>query len=119
MDRSLAVDAIRRALVARYPIIGLVSWEEERVESTLRELARTGFSGPAKLFTWASTTGLVGPDGPIADTLQPVKALDAVAAAEEPSVFLFRDLHQPLESDDLLQRRLRDLRRELTGKFKF
>jgi hypothetical protein len=119
MDRSPAVDAIRRALVARYPIIGLISWEEERVETTLRELARTGFSGPALFFTWSRITGLVGPDGPIAGTDQPLAALDAVESAGEPAIFLFRDLHLSLESDAVLQRRLRDLRRELAGKFKF
>jgi ATP-dependent 26S proteasome regulatory subunit len=117
MERSPAVDILRRTLVARFPIIGLVSWEEERVESVLREVARGAFSAPARFFTWTRTLGLMGPDGRVADTQDPLKALDFCAAADDLSVFLFRDLD--LEADPLVQRRLRDLKRELSGKFKF
>ena len=119
MERSPAVDVIRRALVARFPIIGLVSWEEERVEATLREMARTAFSGPARFFTWTRTLGLIGPDGRVPDSQDPLKALDFVVAADDMSMFLFRDLHGDLERDPVLQRRMRDVRRELAGKFKF
>ena len=115
MERSPAVDGIRKALVARYPIIGLVSWEEERVETTLREVARSAFSSPAGFFVWEQTTGLIGPEGVLPDTQDPVKALDAVIEAPDLSMFLFRDLHNHLEVGSLLQRRLRDVRREIAG----
>ncbi len=119
MERSPALDAIKRALVARYPIIGLISWEEERAEGVLREMARTAFSAPARFLAWSRTTGLVGPDGPIPDTHDPVKALDAIAKADDMLVSVFRDLHAELEREPALQRKLRDTRAALSGKFKF
>ena len=85
MERSPAVDAIRRALVARFPIIGIVSWEEERVEATLREMARSAFSTSARFFTWTRTLGLVGPDGRVPESQDPLKALDFVVSADDMS----------------------------------
>ena len=42
---------------ARYPIIYVVSWEERRVEETLREICqRRG----KKMVVWTATTGLGG-----------------------------------------------------------
>ena len=119
MERSPALDAVKRALVARYPIIGIVSWEEERVEAALQDVARSAFSTPARFYTWGRNAGLVGPEGPIAGTETALKALDFVGKADDLAVFVFRDLHGDLERDSALQRRLRDIRRELTGKFKF
>lgn len=119
MERSPALDAVKRALVARYPVIGLVSWEEERVESMLREVARGAFSTPARYYSWSRTLGLVGPEGRIPDTLEAVKALDFAEKAEDLAIFVFRDLHGALESDATLQRKLRDTRGALAGTFKF
>jgi ATP-dependent 26S proteasome regulatory subunit len=116
---SPAHDAIRRALVARHPVIGLVSWEEERVEGILAEVARTAFSSPARYFTWSRTLGLVGPDGRVPDTQDPVKALDVVITSPEPALFVFRDVHEDVEREGIVRRKLRDVRRELEGKFKF
>src|SRR5436190_603489 len=41
---------------ARYPIIYVVSWEEERVEA---QLAKIAAARNKKLFTWTFTTGIV------------------------------------------------------------
>ena len=118
-QRSAAVDGIRRALVARYPVIATVSWEEERLEATLREVAATTFSRPARFYTWTATEGIAGPEGPVPDTTDPSKALDAVVAADDMAVFLFQDLGTALERDPLLVRKVRDVCRELKDTFKF
>lgn len=117
--QSPSLDAVKRALIARYPVIGVVSWEEERVEAALHDVAKSAFSSPARFYTWSRTLGLVGPDGRVADTSSPIQALDYVGKAEDLAIFIFRDLHGELERDPALQRKIRDVRRELSGKFKF
>jgi len=41
---------------ARYPILYIVSWEEERVEQAISDIAR---ERNKKLFVWSSSMGMV------------------------------------------------------------
>ncbi|MBC8101707.1 MAG: AAA family ATPase [Cytophagales bacterium] len=86
---------------ARYPIIYVVSWEERRVEETLREICqRRG----KKMVVWTATTGLGGNTA----AREPVAALDQIMGAPDQSVFVLKDFH-PFISDVVVTRRLRDL----------
>ncbi len=96
------VDAELETLIrARYPIIYVVSWEERRVEETLREVCqRRG----KKLVQWTVTSGL---GGNVA-ARDPLAALDQILAAPDQSVFLLKDFH-PFMNDHMVIRKLRDL----------
>ncbi|MEM7243798.1 MAG: AAA family ATPase [Acidobacteriota bacterium] len=119
MERLSAADVIRTTLVARHPLIALLSAEEERVERCLRDVSATTFAQPAPFYTWALTRGLVGPDGKVVKgTEDPLAALDAIAKVDGAGLFLMRDLHVHLD-DPRLMRRLRDLRTELAPSFRF
>jgi ATP-dependent 26S proteasome regulatory subunit len=118
MERPSALDLLRRTLVARCPLIVVVSSEEERVEGSLRTLASTTFAQPVPVHVWRRTTGLVGPDGPWPDTAEPGDALAAVSVHEGNAFFVFQDL-QPHLDDPYLVRQLRDLRRRLEGSLSF
>jgi ATP-dependent 26S proteasome regulatory subunit len=86
---------------ARYPIIYIVSWEERRVEETLRDICqRRG----KKIVTWTITTGLNGNTA----AREPVTALDQVLGSPDQSVFVLKDFH-PFITDVAVTRRLRDL----------
>lgn len=103
---------------ARYPLLYLVSWEEQRLEQILDELAR----GHGKsLYVWSVTTGLrksnddrLGPVLP--DTLEPQKALQAIAELTEPALVILRDFH-PYLTDAPTVRRLRELGRSLRSTY--
>jgi hypothetical protein len=99
---SKSIDVELETLIrARYPIIYVVSWEERRVEETVREICqRRG----KKLIQWTITGGL---GGNIASK-DPIAALDQVLAAPDQTVFLFKDLH-PFLNDYQVIRKLRDL----------
>ena len=82
---------------ARYPIVYVVSWEEERVERCLRKIAE---ARNKKLFVWTITQGLVrsGAEPPRGkgggnSTTDPIAALDAVVDQVEPAIYLFKDFH--------------------------
>lgn len=86
---------------ARYPIIYVVSWEERRVEETLREIAqRRG----KKMLLWTYTTGMAGNVA----SRDPLAALDYIMGAPDQTVFVLKDFH-PFINDVAVTRRLRDL----------
>jgi ATP-dependent 26S proteasome regulatory subunit/intein/homing endonuclease len=96
------VDAELETLIrARYPILYVVSWEEKRVEESLRKIcAERGWG----LTQWTATTGLGGD----ISTRDPLMALDKIAGAADRTVFLFKDFH-PFINEVVTTRKLRDL----------
>ncbi len=112
-----ALDAIRRAIIARYPLTLVVTHEEERVEANLRHLTETSLKR-AGFWTWSCTTGLVGPDGPVPDTQDPGRALDVVVAPGAAAVFMFRDLHAFFDQPGVV-RKLRDVRAAIANTPRF
>ncbi len=82
---------------ARYPIVYVVSWEEERVEACLRKIAE---ARNKKLFVWTITQGMVRSGSEPSrtrsggsNTTDPIMALDAVVDQVEPAIYLFKDFH--------------------------
>lgn len=102
---------------ARYPLLWLVTWEEQRLDATLEGLASA--HGKA-LVEWSITRGLrtVGegrrnaPDGP----REPAEALAAIAKLAEPSLVVLKDFH-PFLADAAVVRGLRELAHALKSTF--
>jgi ATP-dependent 26S proteasome regulatory subunit len=111
VDEILA--RIPHLLAARYPLLWLVSAEEERVE---RGLEKVCAAHDLALYRWRRTSGLTGPGltgpGIEAPALDPIAALAALDGVHGPALFLFEDAVEALE-DPLVVRRMRDLEREL------
>jgi SpoVK/Ycf46/Vps4 family AAA+-type ATPase len=111
MEELLA--RIPALLAARYPLIWLVSSEEDRVERALDRLAT---QQGLPLYRWRSTVGLQDPVGTSLGTSEePLAALEAVGKLEMPALILLEDFMEPLENPRVV-RRLRDLLRELESK---
>jgi len=105
---------------ARYPLIYVVSWEEQRVEDILREIA----GQRRQTFTWSVTRpfGVVSGDSSSCDGV--TQALNALAHIEadakksrDPTLFILRDL-DPFMEDPTVVRRLRDLAHTLKTNYK-
>ena len=82
---------------ARYPLVYVVTWEEERVERALSQIAA---ARNKNLFVWTITQGIVksGSDAQHSksgsgNTSDPLAALDAVINQLEPAIYLFKDFH--------------------------
>jgi len=94
---------------ARYPLIYLVSWEEQRLDTILQEVAA---SHGKSLMIWSATKGLrkVGARAvaPVEGTQDPRVALAAVEKLAEPTLVVFKDLH-PYLTDPIIVRALREL----------
>jgi ATP-dependent 26S proteasome regulatory subunit len=107
------VDTLIRA---RYPLLYLVTWEEQRVEALLGDIAR---AQGKDLLEWSGTKGLRNLNGrspPIADTEPADKALEAIATLTEPSIVLLKDFHRCL-ADPRIVRSLRELGFKLKSTF--
>lgn len=104
---SAKVDKELEILIrARYPIIYIVSWEEQRVEDALRRIAQ---ERGKKLFVWTVTQGMVtNPNHRDNATRDPLAALDAVNDSRDQAIFLLKDFHAFI-NDVTVTRRLRDL----------
>jgi ATP-dependent 26S proteasome regulatory subunit len=103
---------------ARYPLLYLVSWEEQRLDAVLEDLAR----GHGKSFhTWSITGGLRKVAGaraaaPADGTRDPADALRAIGALAEPSLVVLKDFH-PYLNDPVVIRTVRELAHQLKSTY--
>jgi AAA+ superfamily predicted ATPase len=109
---NTALDPISKeiAVLARaaYPLIYVLTHEEERAMELVRAAAA---AGRRKLVRWSASKGLEPPPAEL-PTDSPRKALAALGSATEPAIFVFVDLHPHL-SDPAVIRDLRDRLPEL------
>jgi SpoVK/Ycf46/Vps4 family AAA+-type ATPase len=91
---------------ARYPLIYVVSFEENRVGSRLKEITD---ARKKQLFNWTITNGLELPDGSwITELKDPIKALEYILQSDANALFVMHDYHHYL-NDPVVVRKLRDV----------
>lgn len=108
---------------ARYPLIYVVSWEEQRV---LAQVGAIGRSLDKKVYEWSVTTGLVPGGTSIqskkhrdTSTLDPLVALDNVIDLVDPALYVFKDFHPFLSQQNMsVIRRLREIAASLKNTYK-
>lgn len=112
---------------AGYPIIDIVSAEEDRVLERVDELRRDPklWQQPRQLFVWSISRGWLTPEGKPAgrdDTTPPERAVAFADSFDKPALFLLKDFHPYLEDKypraSLVVRLLRDIapRLQASGK---
>ncbi len=92
-------DRLAGLLRARYPLLFVESFEEQRVLAEIRAVAAdpARVRTPRGVATWSLTQGLTLPDGSRRpDTTDPSRAIEAALNASSPTVFVFHDLHHVL-----------------------
>lgn len=108
---------------ARYPLIYVVTWEEQRLLKHVTEIAsRLG----KKVFEWSVTTGLVPAGTSIQSQKQkdaasqdPLVALDNVIEHVEPALYVFKDFHPFLKGQNMaVIRRLREIAATMKNTYK-
>jgi len=115
MDVAKEIGVLIRA---KYPILYLISWEERRVEKTLRDICEPL---NRSLHTWSITQGMKPPvnrtSGPPKTQPLPgeLEALALVHEAPDFSVFLLKDFHSYMR-DPRVVRLLRDLAERLKSR---
>jgi len=86
---------------AQYPLIYLVTPEEERAEQAVAALAE-GESQKRRVYVWTVTRGLIEygqPGGSTQhNTVSPEAAIEWVVRQREPGMYIFKDLHPFLDA---------------------
>jgi ATP-dependent 26S proteasome regulatory subunit len=121
-----STDEIVSLVRATYPILYIVSAEEQRVEKALRNRVLAALNARSvdarehrRLVTWSITTGFVEPErvseragapppSGARDSRDPLRALELVEKSPERALFVLRDFH-PFLQDPTVVRKLRDL----------
>ncbi|HET7231088.1 MAG TPA: AAA family ATPase [Longimicrobium sp.] len=83
-------------LKARFPLLYLPTWEEERALASIRAIAQDPalIKTPRTVYVWKQTTGLSADGRPgREETRAPVKALEVVETLDEAALFVFLDFH--------------------------
>lgn len=108
-------EQISLTIRSRYPILYLVSWEEERVERQLRQIAE---DLKKKLYVWSATDGFV-PDGEGSGDgiVEPQAAVKHVLQSADRALYLLKDFHLYLDRPEIL-RLLRDVAATLDKSYK-
>lgn len=108
---------------ARYPLVYVISWEEQRVAEEVRRIAG---KLNKKVFEWSVTMGLVPSGGTMQtqkqkDTasMDPLVALDSVVENVESALYIFKDFHPFMKCHNMaVIRRLREISESLKNTFK-
>ena len=108
---------------ARYPLIYVISWEEQRV---MEEVSRIASRLDKKVLEWSINTGLVPAGTSIqsqkhrdAATQDPLVALGNVIEHIDPALYVFKDFHPFLKCQNMsVIRRLREVASSLKNTYK-
>ncbi len=113
-----ALEQLHTALASAYPLIFLVSPEEERMQTLLERIGERARPEPLPVQVWNCVDGFV--NGSAQATADPLEALSWLARSAPPGLYLFKDLSGML-SDRRVLRRLRDTAMAVrgTGRFLF
>jgi len=103
--RKNSFEEIKRLIASKYPILWIESWEEERVEATLKRIAEKGFSTAMSFDSWSQTGGLQS-DEKKKDLLE---VLHAFVEDSKPGILLIKDFTWDLAPATHLKRALRDV----------
>jgi len=96
---------------ARYSLLYLITWEEERARRLLIDLAA---SLKKSLFEWSITDGLRTMDGSAQQgpdrrrTREPLAVLNEILQADASAIYVLKDFHSYLEAPEIV-RQVRDL----------
>jgi ATP-dependent 26S proteasome regulatory subunit len=110
MATTDALDDLRRRIIAGYPILLLRTYEEQRWEDELADLALEVERG---LVTWSATSGFQPPLGANSDTATVLEGLRQIDSYPAEHLFLLKDLHPYLAEPEIV-RKLRDMLPALT-----
>lgn len=108
---------IANLLKAKFPIIYIESWEENRIIDLIKDLAKNTdlIKTTRSVYVWSSTTGIVSLEDmkPIENTVDHDNAINKFNELEEDVILIIKDLHEALSerassSHNKIKRLLRD-----------
>jgi ATP-dependent 26S proteasome regulatory subunit len=103
------VDKIRNAVLGKYPLIYLLTWEENRALQILEAFATKIFGNNDSFHVWSSVSGFSG------EKMDPAAALNSILRGEKKGIFVLKDFSSYMK-DPSIVRSLRDAYYSLPAK---
>lgn len=116
------VDELDLLIRSRYPVIYLISFEEEKVDKIINSVAFSSKNTQRKsLYVWSVTQGITDVTAGTkisSNTTDPLEALSFIEKCDAPAaIFLFKDFH-PYLSDSSIIRKVREIAQSLVNSYK-
>jgi len=114
---ATTVEQIATALASAYPIIVVLSPEEERMEKILQRFAAGAKPQPLPVTIWNILDGFTGRP----ETSDPISALDTISGDPQRGFYILKDIASILDGNRFLLRKLRDTAAAIrnSGRFLF
>ncbi len=115
MESLKTKDYICNLLKARFPMIYISTWEENRVTQMIEDIVteENKIKTIRKVYLWSQTEGITAGRETVRNTETSLSALDYISECNEPSVFILKDFHvflSPKQPNDyIVIRKLRDM----------
>jgi ATP-dependent 26S proteasome regulatory subunit len=103
------VDKIRNAILGKYPLIYLLTWEENRAIQILEAFAVKIFGNNDSLHIWTSVSGFTG------EKMEPAAALNSILRGDKKGIFVLKDFSTYMNEPTIV-RSLRDAYYSLPAK---
>lgn len=104
-----AIREISRGISSKYPLLYVVSSEEERIERALEQISRTYYRDDRPVVIWSAARGFYTKGGDFEDTSDPREALRFIANRKEDAIYYLKDLPAYFQEGSKLVRALRDM----------
>ena len=102
---------------ARFPIIYVESWEENRVTDTIQRIAENVelIKTIRTVYMWSSTSGLINLNSMIAvdNSFNAIDAIENFGGMEENAILILKDIHNYLSTRTISLSENRDIKRVL------
>ena len=102
-------EQVDRAIEAGIPVIYVVTWEEERLESMLLNASRTLFGDDRELWRWTAARGFINGPGRDLKLTDPVEALTFIVNENANAICMMKDLPSYFDENPDLLRAVRDV----------
>ncbi len=96
------------AIAARYPLIYVISWEEERLEALLNKSSSLRYSDNRPVRVWSTASGFTSGPGSALNLHDPVNAIRFAMNDPSDAIYLMKDLPALFDNNPTLHRALRD-----------
>ena len=106
--KNQPANSIDHAIAARYPVIYVVTWEEERLEALLTHTSKKLFSDDRPVRIWTAARGFINGPGSKLKLTDPIAALQFAITDPADAIYLMKDLPAHFESNPTLLRSVRD-----------
>jgi len=112
-----AVESLKNAILGRYPIIYVLTWEENRALQLLENFSSKLFGPEHPLHIWTCISGFTK-NGALPEAREPLQALQAIQGTSEKGFFILKDFPE-FFNDSFILRAVRDTYSALQNKDKF